>query len=92
MTQQGRALSKERGGGFVARSWLENDGDAALQMDAAARLKPVKRGIWTYDLAAVRILHLSGKAGVAQAGALCDGGTIAVVAGGRPGIRPLPVA
>ncbi len=81
MTQQGRALSKERGGGFVARSWLENDGDAALQMDAAARLKPVKRGIWTYDLAAVRILHLSGKAGVAQAGALCDGGTIAVVAG-----------
>lgn len=27
MTPQGRALSKERGAGFAARNWLENDGD-----------------------------------------------------------------
>ncbi|SLN14900.1 ComEC family competence protein [Roseovarius litorisediminis] len=37
MTDQGRALSKERGTGFVAMNWLENDGDAALQKAAAAR-------------------------------------------------------
>ncbi|WP_137700357.1 ComEC/Rec2 family competence protein [Marimonas lutisalis] len=33
----GRALSKPRGSGFVALNWLENDGDAADQVTAAAR-------------------------------------------------------
>ncbi|RSK35934.1 ComEC family competence protein [Rhodovulum iodosum] len=37
MTGQGRALSNGRGSGFVARSWLENDGDLATQEAAAAR-------------------------------------------------------
>lgn len=37
MTPQGRALSKPRGDGFAARNWLENDGDAVSQADAAAR-------------------------------------------------------
>jgi competence protein ComEC len=37
MTEAGRHLSRGRGAGFVAESWLENDGDAALQADAAAR-------------------------------------------------------
>lgn len=35
---EGRALSKPRGEGFAAKSWLENDGDAADQEGAAARL------------------------------------------------------
>lgn len=34
---EGRALSKPRGGGFAAESWLENDGDLADQATAAAR-------------------------------------------------------
>jgi competence protein ComEC len=34
---EGRALSKPRGGGFVALNWLENDGDAATQEDAHLR-------------------------------------------------------
>jgi competence protein ComEC len=34
---EGRALSKSRGGGFVALNWLENDGDAATQEDAHLR-------------------------------------------------------
>ncbi|QBY02687.1 ComEC family competence protein [Rhodophyticola sp. CCM32] len=38
MTDQGRALSKPRGDGFVAGIWLENDGDRADQEEAAARL------------------------------------------------------
>jgi competence protein ComEC len=33
----GRALSAPRGAGFAVKSWLENDGDLALQEDAAAR-------------------------------------------------------
>ena len=34
---EGRALSRPRGEGFVARVWLENDGDMATQEAAAAR-------------------------------------------------------
>ncbi len=37
MTPEGRALSREKGAGFIARNWLENDGDAAAQDMAAAR-------------------------------------------------------
>lgn len=36
MTAQGRALNKAKGQGFVARSWLENDGTAQSQSDAAS--------------------------------------------------------
>jgi competence protein ComEC len=39
MTPQGRALSKPKGQGFVARSWLENDG-AGLTQESAASLWP----------------------------------------------------
>lgn len=37
MTPDGRVLSKEKGGGFVAKNWLENDGDRADQATAALR-------------------------------------------------------
>lgn len=37
MTEAGRALNKDRGGGYVAGNWLENDGDGAPQAEAAAR-------------------------------------------------------
>lgn len=50
MTPQGRALSKERGAGFVARNWLENDGDGGDQSTAARRW-PAQDGI----------IHLAGK-------------------------------
>ncbi len=53
MTPQGRALSKEKGAGFVARNWLENDGDGAPQYVAAAR--------WSEG----PVIHLSGKRAVA---------------------------
>ncbi len=53
LTAEGRALSKERGAGFVARNWLENDGDGASQTTAAAR--------WSES----GVIHLSGKRAVA---------------------------
>ncbi|MCU0802111.1 MAG: ComEC family competence protein [Rhodobacteraceae bacterium] len=34
---EGRALSAPRGAGFAVKSWLENDGDLALQAEAALR-------------------------------------------------------
>lgn len=37
MGPEGRALSAAKGAGFAAESWLENDGDLALQADAFAR-------------------------------------------------------
>ncbi|MEM7732011.1 MAG: ComEC/Rec2 family competence protein [Pseudomonadota bacterium] len=37
MTPEGRALNRDRGAGFVALNWLENDGDKATQEGAHAR-------------------------------------------------------
>ena len=54
MTAQGRALSREKGAGFVARNWLENDGDGAEQDIAAGRWANVDQG-------RTRFVHLSGK-------------------------------
>lgn len=54
MTAQGRALSKPKGAGFVARNWLENDGDGSSQTWAAGR--------WT----AGQIVHVSGKRALAK--------------------------
>lgn len=52
MTDHGRALSRAKGAGFIARNWLENDGEGIDQAAAAARWK---------DGGAPGILHLSGK-------------------------------
>ncbi|WP_052249643.1 ComEC/Rec2 family competence protein [Tateyamaria sp. ANG-S1] len=52
MTEHGRALSRPKGAGFVARNWLENDGEGIDQATAAER----------WDSAhLVQIIHLSGK-------------------------------
>ncbi|MEM1374277.1 MAG: ComEC/Rec2 family competence protein [Pseudomonadota bacterium] len=56
MAEEGRALSKERGDGFVARSWLENDADGADQRQAFAR-GPGRRMM----LGQHEFLHLTGK-------------------------------
>ncbi|MFT7137487.1 MAG: competence protein ComEC, partial [Akkermansiaceae bacterium] len=71
MTAQGRALSKAKGAGFVARNWLENDGDGAEQEYAAARWGPNMR------IAGQDIIHLSGKRAVAAFGG-CTTGQIVV--------------
>jgi competence protein ComEC len=58
MTDTGRALNKARGGGFVAGIWLENDGDAALQDDAALR--------WDSRSDAIPVRALGGKRAAAN--------------------------
>ena len=53
MTSEGRALSKPKGAGFVARNWLENDGFGYGQQEAAK--------LWSQG----SIVHLSGKRALA---------------------------
>ena len=73
-----RALSRPRGDGFVARVWLENDGDGADQAAAAARLDGEG---WTgVVLPDGRLLHhLHGRSGPELAGALCRDDAILVL-------------
>jgi len=54
MTEAGRALSRERGAGFVAMNWLENDGDAGDQVAAAARWEEGSAEIAGWDLQVLR--------------------------------------
>jgi competence protein ComEC len=78
MTPEGRALSKPKGDGFAAQSWLENDGDAMAQEVAHTRKAFEVLGrqrMATLDGAV--ILHATGKAASAKALAAC--GTVAMV-------------
>jgi len=63
LTDEGRALSRAKGGGFVARNWLENDGDGAAQEDAAARWRATNApGRWTgIALLQADVMHATGK-------------------------------
>jgi competence protein ComEC len=64
MTPQGRALSKEKGSGFVAGIWLENDGDPAVQLQAAALWPNGGKGRKSWQLGEDEIVHLIGKRAV----------------------------
>jgi competence protein ComEC len=60
MTAEGRALSKAKGQGFVARNWLENDGDMHSQPEAAK--------FWSPDTARLgdgALIHVNGKRALA---------------------------
>ena len=92
MTPSGRALSKAKGAGFVASSWLEDDGDAADQQaahDRGAFAGP--RGQATARLGALTIWHLTGKTAPQRAGDVCVPGAIVVMdgywRGGPPACR-----
>lgn len=63
MTAQGRALSKDKGAGFVAQNWLENDGDGADQPRAAARWQGAETAPRTKlaTVGQVELVHLIGK-------------------------------
>lgn len=61
MTEQGRALSKKKGSGFVATVWLENDGDGADQLQAASRWPHNSGTIQRYDWQGKEVLHVTGK-------------------------------
>ncbi|UWQ93115.1 ComEC family competence protein [Rhodobacteraceae bacterium M382] len=66
MTDQGRALSKPKGAGFVAGIWLENDGDGADQTSAASRWDGHKTRIRRMRLGQRELVHVIGKRAVAD--------------------------
>ena len=86
-TSEGRALSKVKGAGFVARNWLENDGDGSDQTSAAAlwgegaqsfiKTRKVLADGRTEGRPGASILHILGKRGAGQFSG-CDPGDIAV--------------
>ncbi|MDU8929742.1 ComEC/Rec2 family competence protein [Alisedimentitalea sp. MJ-SS2] len=68
LTEKGRALSKPRGAGFVARNWLENDGDPVDQELAAAR--------WSMVGDSWKIRHVTENS--ALQGLVCTAGEVVV--------------
>ena len=66
MTDQGRALSKEKGAGFVARNWLENDGDPSSQLVAASLWGTGMKRTKVAQVGAYEFVHLIGKKAVSE--------------------------
>lgn len=75
---EGRALSRDRAESFTARVWLENDGEAVAQADAAAR--------WS---AGAGVVHVTGKRAAAGLGPCAAGEVVVlnVAAAEAPGAR-----
>ena len=62
MTPEGRALSRERGAGFVAGVWLENDGQAGGQAVAAALWPEHEQPrVARISVAGAMVTHFQGK-------------------------------
>lgn len=67
MGPEGRALSKPKGDGFSAQSWLENDGDGANQADAFGRAGFVgPKGAMEFQIVDQNFAHLTGRTARAQ--------------------------
>jgi len=81
MTEEGRVLSKPRGQGFSAESWLEDDGDGLTQAEAAGRQGfTLGKGEVTGDLGGVVVRQFSGKGAVERAVAACDAADVVILA------------
>ena len=85
LTAEGRALSKPRGDGFAASSWLENDGDPVAQDVAAARGGFgggfTGGGGWLeFAVGEVKGIHLSGRGAADRIGAACAEADLVILA------------
>jgi competence protein ComEC len=89
MTEHGRALSKPRGQGFAALSWLEDDGDGALQPVAAERAGFVRdKGEVRAEVAGLTVRQFSGRGAAERAKAACGGDDLLILAAEAPGDLP----
>jgi competence protein ComEC len=80
MTPEGRVLSKPRGDGFAAESWLENDGDAAEQEAAYARPGlGGEAGTLAFALGDLPVVHLSGRGAADRVETACAGGALVIL-------------
>ena len=81
LTHDGRALSRDRGDGFVSRIWLENDGDPADQAQAALRPAWQEEGAGhAVEIAGVSIWHGRGAQAAREADAACARHQIVIIA------------
>lgn len=89
MREEGRALSRARGGSYTARNWLEADGDIASQAQAAARpgFTAVEGGA-ALVLGGQVLIHLHGRPGIAALDGHCRDGAWIVLAARHEG--PVP--
>jgi competence protein ComEC len=82
---EGRALSRDRGDGFVARVWLEDDGDRTDQAGAAAR--PFWRADTagqTAEIAGWRLWHATGRRAPEAVAAACATHDIVILSEAAP--------
>ncbi|WP_371169904.1 ComEC/Rec2 family competence protein [Aliiroseovarius sp. 2305UL8-7] len=88
MTDQGRDVSKPKGEGFAALSWLENDGDGVDQKTAFARegLKGGS-GMTHVSLRGATLVHLTGRGAKDKVTAACEDGDL-VVLSSKLGVSP----
>lgn len=91
MGPQGRALNKPRGDGFVAGSWLENDG-APVGQETAAQRDGLLRGDRRTEavVGGLRIVQIAGDRALAAIKG-CDGADILIVTVADPVTRPCEV-
>ena len=81
MGPEGRAMSSAKGAGFSAGSWLENDGDLALQDMAAARVGFTgPKGTRSFNMAGVQGIHLKGKAAIGLLADACSKADFVIIA------------
>lgn len=80
-----RSLSAPKGNGFEARSWLENDGDLASQIDAASRdgFADAKGGR-QFTLGTISGVALKGKGALDQLASACQHFDLVVIAAPVP--------
>lgn len=77
MTRDGRASSKEKGSGFVARNWLENDGDPSTQLRSAGLWGAGAKQVKSVQIDSYKLVHLIGKKAVEAQGS-CQVGQVIV--------------
>jgi competence protein ComEC len=78
---EGRVLSSATGGGFAAENWLQNDGDLALQAEAAARqgFSGPKGERW-FEVAGLKAVALSGKGAQDKLAQVCARADLVILA------------
>lgn len=80
MTPSGRALSKPRGEGFVARSWLENDGAPVAQKTAFERAGfEGPKGAQTVRFQDMTLIHLTGRGANTRVADACASADLVVL-------------
>lgn len=80
MGPEGRALNKDRGDGFAAQNWLENDGDGVGQEEAAVRAGFTgEPGALRFEDGAFSLVQLSGRGMLDRVQEACATASLVVI-------------